>query len=88
MWVSKIDLNNFRSYVSGSLELSKSINLIVGQNNSGKSTILKSVAWLQNGSPISGQDITHIPLVMEGGKELRNRCREQIVTLADGRKET
>jgi hypothetical protein len=30
----------------------------------------------------------HIPLVMEGGKELRNRCREQIVTLADGRKET
>jgi hypothetical protein len=32
--------------------------------------------------------LTHIPLVMEGGKELRNRCREQIVTLADGRKET
>jgi DNA-binding IscR family transcriptional regulator len=32
-------------------------------------------------------DITHIPLVMEGEKQLRNRCREEIVALAGRRKE-
>ncbi len=30
---------------------------------------------------------THIPLVMEGKKELGNRIREQIIALAGGRKE-
>jgi predicted ATPase len=57
MWISQIDLSNFRSYVSANIELSKGINLIVGQNNSGKTTLLKSVAWLQVGATISFQDI-------------------------------
>jgi predicted ATPase len=57
MWIAQIDLTNFRSYVSGNIELSKGINLIVGQNNSGKTTLLKSVAWLQVGANISFQDI-------------------------------
>jgi AAA ATPase domain len=57
MWIKAINLTNFRSYASESIYLSKGINLIVGQNNSGKSTLLKSVAWLQAGSPISAQDI-------------------------------
>jgi AAA domain len=57
MWIIRIDLTNFRSYTNESIELAKGINLIVGQNNSGKSTLLKSVAWLQVGSPISAQDI-------------------------------
>jgi hypothetical protein len=30
---------------------------------------------------------THIPLVMEGDKQLRNRHREEIVALASRRKE-
>jgi hypothetical protein len=30
---------------------------------------------------------THIPLVMEGKKQLRNRCREKIVALAGEREE-
>jgi len=58
MWIRTITLKNFRSYVSSSLELSKGVNLIVGKNNSGKSVLLKSVAWLQNNSAgISAQDI-------------------------------
>jgi type IV pilus biogenesis protein CpaD/CtpE len=32
-------------------------------------------------------DETHIPLVMEGDKQLRNRHREEIVALASRRKE-
>jgi hypothetical protein len=30
---------------------------------------------------------THIPLIMEGKKQLRIRCREEIVALAGKRKE-
>ena len=82
MWISKIELNNFRSYVNGSIELSKGINLIVGQNNSGKSTLLKSVAWLQNGSPISGQDIRKLEqsgsvgIVLEDSKSYFSQVSE------------
>ncbi len=57
MWVKKVDLIKFRSYENGSIELSKGINLIVGQNNSGKSVLIRSIAWLQNGSSISAQDV-------------------------------
>jgi hypothetical protein len=36
---------------------------------------------------LSRPDLTHIPLVMEGDKQLRNRHREEIVALASRRKE-
>jgi CDGSH iron-sulfur domain-containing protein 3 len=35
-----------------------------------------------------GAHTTHIPLVMEGDKQLRNRHREEIVALASRRKES
>jgi ankyrin repeat protein len=43
--------------------------------------------FLSSGKSPDMLNITHIPLVMEGRKQLRNRCREQIVTLAGKRKE-
>ncbi|MBD2742342.1 AAA family ATPase [Coleofasciculus sp. FACHB-1120] len=57
MWVSKVELSNFRSFVSASVGLSKGINLVIGPNNSGKSTLLKSVAWVQYGSSLSHTDL-------------------------------
>lgn len=79
MWIKAINLTNFRSYASESIYLSKGINLIVGQNNSGKSTLLKSVAWLQAGSPISAEDIRKleqsgsVELVLEDSKKYFNQ---------------
>lgn len=49
MWISQVTLNNFRSFENANIQLSKGINLIVGANNSGKSTLLKSILWIQNG---------------------------------------
>jgi predicted ATP-dependent endonuclease of OLD family len=57
MWVSEVELSNFRSFASASIGLSKGINLVIGPNNSGKSTILKSVAWMQQGSSLSSNDL-------------------------------
>ncbi len=57
MWVSEVELSNFRSFASASIRLSKGINLVIGPNNSGKSTLLKSVAWVQQGSYLSYIDL-------------------------------
>ncbi|GAX41242.1 SMC domain protein [Tolypothrix sp. NIES-4075] len=57
MWVSEIKLNNFRCFSDASIQLSKGINLIVGPNNSGKSTLLKSILWLQQGFSLQHTDL-------------------------------
>ncbi|MBD1900908.1 MULTISPECIES: ATP-dependent nuclease [Cyanophyceae] len=57
MWVSEVELSNFRSFASAGIGLSKGINLVIGPNNSGKSTLLKSVAWVQQGSLLSRTDL-------------------------------
>ncbi len=49
MYVKKLHLRNVRSYKSDSIEFSPGINLIIGPNNSGKSTVIKSLLKLQSG---------------------------------------
>lgn len=57
MFINKVHLTNIRSYNNTKLYLSKSINLLVGNNNSGKSTIIKSIYKLQNPNSIGIGDI-------------------------------
>lgn len=57
MYVSSLSLMNIRSYPKVELSLSKSINLLVGNNNSGKSTIIKSLFKLQNIHSLGIDDI-------------------------------
>ena len=55
MWIKNIYLKDIQSYANAKMEFSKGINLIVGENNSGKSTIIKSLYKLQ-GNRILGVD--------------------------------
>ncbi|MBD2256631.1 AAA family ATPase [Pseudanabaena sp. FACHB-2040] len=55
--IYKIELSNFRSFSEAEIKLSSRINLFIGPNNSGKSTLLKSIAWIQQGFPVSIDDI-------------------------------
>ncbi len=58
MYVRKLQLLNIRSFPKTSLEFSKGINIIIGTNNSGKSTILRALQKLQNGlTGISKEDV-------------------------------
>ncbi|GAB4036283.1 ATP-dependent nuclease [Spirosoma gilvum] len=58
MYISQLTIENIRCFGGAhSIEASKGINLIVGHNNSGKSTILKSIYHLQ-GYSFSSQDRT------------------------------
>jgi len=48
MWVSSLELNNMRSFAaSGKFNLSKNINILLGANNAGKSTIIRTLYLLQ-----------------------------------------
>ncbi len=51
MWFSTLELENIRSFETASLHFSKGINLLVGPNNCGKSTILLPLATLQESLP-------------------------------------
>jgi AAA15 family ATPase/GTPase len=57
MKITKINLTNIRSYENVQIEFSPTINLIIGENNSGKTTILKSILLLQDSNSITSNDI-------------------------------
>ena len=49
MWISELQVINVKSFAdSGLLQLSKGINVLVGKNNAGKSTLLQSVLSMQS----------------------------------------
>ncbi|MCK5114057.1 MAG: AAA family ATPase [Phycisphaerae bacterium] len=47
MWVESIVLKNFRSFQEASLEFSQGMNVLIGTNNSGKSSIILPLQSLQ-----------------------------------------
>lgn len=59
MKITKLNISNIKSHKSTiNLEFSKSINILVGQNNSGKSTILNCIKLLQDKTILDKNDIT------------------------------
>ena len=42
-YISKVQIKNFKKFENFSIELSNSTNLIIGDNESGKSTILTAI---------------------------------------------
>jgi len=49
LWISELQVMNVKSFAdSGVITLSKGINVIVGKNNAGKSTLLQAVLCLQS----------------------------------------
>lgn len=57
MYIRRIALNNIRCFENIEIEFSKNITILVGANNSGKSTILKSIYKLQENTSIYSNDI-------------------------------
>lgn len=58
MWISNLRIKNIKSFVDSNLiELSKGINILVGENNSGKSIIIKVLNFLQYQNSLTSADI-------------------------------
>lgn len=54
MWIESLKMTNIRSFKSEEISFSKGINVIVGANNCGKSTIIGSIAHFQGGGRTNG----------------------------------
>lgn len=62
MWVSDITLHNIKGFANlGPLRFSKGINLLVGPNNGGKSTIIKTLAHMQWPGTLGASDVRRGP---------------------------
>ncbi len=60
MKITAIQLENVRGFQKLiKTDFSDTINILVGPNNAGKSTIIKSIYKLQNGKELNVDDITH-----------------------------
>jgi len=58
MWISRIDLTNVKAFKKvNNLKLSRNINVLVGPNNSGKSTIINSILLLQKPDVLTKNDV-------------------------------
>ena len=58
MWVSSLKIDNIKSFAaSGTIHLDKKMNIILGANNSGKSTILRVLYQVQNQASLIGADV-------------------------------
>lgn len=60
MGIMGLRMKDFRCFTSVDLQFSSKINLIVGPNNSGKTTLLRAISLIQQGSPVHNQLATHI----------------------------
>ncbi len=52
MVIEKIHLKNFRNFVNLEIDLSRGINLFIGDNGSGKTNLLEAIHYLSFGKPI------------------------------------
>lgn len=57
MWISRVSLKNIRCFQDRTLKLSRGINILVGPNNGGKSTILHAIRLLQYEDALSKSDV-------------------------------
>ena len=48
MYIRELSIKDIRSFEDAQIEFSKNINIIIGANNSGKTTLLKCIHKLQN----------------------------------------
>lgn len=44
MYISKVKINNYRSFINTEIDLNEGINVLIGHNNAGKSNLLKVLA--------------------------------------------
>ncbi|MBI5893323.1 MAG: AAA family ATPase [Deltaproteobacteria bacterium] len=58
MWVKSVQIKNIKGFSdSQKIEFSPRINVLIGNNNAGKSTVLRSIFQLQDFNSISNNDI-------------------------------
>lgn len=52
MYIHHLVIKNFRNYVEGEIDFTQGLNLLVGDNGSGKTNLLEAIHYLSYGKPI------------------------------------
>ena len=60
MYLSKINLQNFRSYGDKTVEFSSGVNLILGENGSGKSNLIEAIYFLSSGKSFRASSLSQM----------------------------
>lgn len=50
MYISKIEINNYKNFKSNQIEFNEGVNVIIGHNNAGKSNLLRAMALIFSSS--------------------------------------
>src|ERR1035438_9789881 len=80
--ITDIHLQNFRSYGDESFELSPSVNIIVGPNATGKTSLLEAVLVISRGSSYRAKDSELISINKEWSRiEANDESFNRIVKL-------
>lgn len=49
MYISNIKIQGFRNFVNNEIEFNEGVNVIIGHNNAGKSSLIKAIGLIING---------------------------------------
>jgi hypothetical protein len=85
MYLTHIQFSNYKAFPKGRLDLSRSLNLLVGPNNAGKSAIISAIAHMQGLSladPLrieADKSRVEIGLVLEQGESLGGNALRKVV---------
>ena len=89
MWISKINLNNFRNYKNEIIELNKNLNIFYGENAQGKTNIIESIFLCSMGKSFRARkDVEMIQLGKENASievfyEKCDRCGKIKIDLSN-----
>lgn len=89
-----VEVENLRSFEQASLRLDQPVTLLVGPNNSGKTSILRMLDWALNGDPRQFEKTTpvapEIVELLQPARVTRSRARRLtlLVNVLDGRRHT
>ena len=95
IFIKKIVLENFQSHDNTTIEFEEGFNVIVGETNSGKTSVLRALQWVLYNNPKgsdfirTGADECSVTLYLSNGmtltrKRTRDNAGEYIITDATG----
>lgn len=77
--IQSIHIENFQSHVDTRIDLSPGVNVITGETNNGKTSILRAIKWVTQNRPRGDSMLTRQPKTGKG-KPQAKPCRVTITT--------
>lgn len=78
--ITKIKLHNFQSHVDTEIDLTKNFNVIIGESNQGKTSLLRAIRWVAENKPSRssvarhGTNDTYVELTLKNGTIIKRYC--------------